>query len=86
MISKASAAFGAIAGAIIATLVFIALNALLWLPAAVDQGREMERADQLKKSIELIQKRGRTNAEINALSDASLCKQLGGEWVDSACH
>jgi len=79
-------AIGAVGGAIVTALIFVALNALLWRPAAVNEGREMERADQLKKSIELIQKRGRTNAEINALSDASLCTALGGKWVRDHCE
>jgi len=79
-------AVGAVAGAIMAGLILISFNALLWRPAAVNEGREIERADQLKKSIELIQKRGRTNAEINALSDASLCTALGGIWVRDHCE
>lgn len=62
-------------------LLFSALNALLWLPQAREEGRELERAATIARSIEIIKERGRTNAEINALSPADLCAELGGVWV-----
>lgn len=77
-------AIGAAAG----FLIFSAVNALWWLPAARSEGREMERAAALKRSMELIEQRSRTNAEINALDDAGLCAALGGRWVpdENICH
>ncbi|PST27217.1 hypothetical protein C7U60_02735 [Mesorhizobium plurifarium] len=68
-------------GAIGGFLLFSAINALLWLPEAREEGRELERAASLKRSMELIEQRSRTNAEINALDDAGLCAALGGRWV-----
>ncbi|WP_139811984.1 hypothetical protein [Ensifer aridi] len=68
-------------------LLFSAVNALLWLPGARDEGRAMERAAALKRSMEIIQQRSRTNAEIRSLDDAGLCAALGGRWVleDKRC-
>lgn len=74
-------AVGALAGAIVAALVFTSLNAVLWRPAAVDEGRDIERADALKKSIELIQKRSQTNDEMRVLDSGALCRELDGRWV-----
>lgn len=74
-------AIGAVGGAIVTAMVFVALNALLWRPAAVNEGRELERADALKKSIELIQKRSQTNDEIRVLDSGALCRELDGRWV-----
>ncbi|WP_157813646.1 hypothetical protein [Sinorhizobium meliloti] len=73
-------------GAVGGLLLFSALNALLWLPEAREEGRELERAAALKRSIEIIQERGRTNAEINALDDAGLCRELGGMFEDGQCR
>lgn len=79
-------AVGAVAGAIVAALVFIALNALLWLPAARDEGRELERAASLKRSMELIEQRSRTNAEIRNLDSSGLCRALGGVFKYGKCE
>ena len=60
---------------------------IIWLvPAARDEGRDMERADALKKSIELIQKRSQTNAKFRDLSASGLCADLGGKFVDGVCQ
>gem|GEM_PF-2127959 len=75
-------AIGAFAG----FLIFSAVNALWWLPVAREEGRKLERAAALKRSIELIQQRSRTNAEINALSPAALCAELGGMFENGECH
>ncbi len=86
MITKASAVVGGVLGLIMALAIFQLVNALWLLPAARSEGREMERADALKKSMELIKKRGETNAEINALDDSSLCRELLGKWVRDHCE
>lgn len=86
--SKVSAIVGGAAGLFIAFAVFQFANTLWLLPAAREEGRAMERADALKKSMELIQKRSQTNAEIRNLDSAGLCVALGGRWVpeDNVCE
>ena len=81
MISKVSAIVGGVLGLILAFAIFQLVNTLWLLPDARNEGREMERADALKKSIELIQKRGKTNAEIRVLDTGALCRELGGRWL-----
>lgn len=68
-------------GAVGGFLLFSAVNALWWAPAAREEGRALERAAAVARSIEIIKERGRTNAEINALSPGDLCRELGGIWV-----
>lgn len=86
MISRASLAAGGVVGLVFGLLLYHLVNVAVWLPAAREEGREMERAAALKKSIELIQKRGKTNAEINSLDPAGLCRELGGSWVLDHCE
>ncbi|CAN7686554.1 hypothetical protein LJR098_002285 [Rhizobium sp. LjRoot98] len=81
MISRASLAAGVGVGLIFGLVLYHLINIAVWRPAAVSEGREMERADALKKSIELIQKRSQTNAEIHVLDTGALCRELGGRWV-----
>ncbi|PDT47345.1 hypothetical protein CO661_14275 [Sinorhizobium fredii] len=75
-------AIGAAAG----FLIFSAVNALWWLPAARSEGRALERAASIARSIEIIQQRSRTNAEINALTPGALCSELGGVFENGECH
>ncbi len=86
MISKVSAMIGGVGGLILALAIFQLVNTLWLLPAARSEGRELERADALKKSIELIQKRSKTNAEVRDLSAGGLCAALGGKFVDGVCQ
>lgn len=44
-------------------------------------GRALERSAALERSMEAIKERSETNAEIDSLDDAALCRELGGEWV-----
>lgn len=81
MISKLSAIVGGVGGLILAFTIFQLANTLWLLPAAREEGREMERASALTKSMELIKKRSETNAEIRSLDSAGLCAALGGRWV-----
>lgn len=86
MISRASLATGGVVGLIFGLLLFHLVNIAVWLPAAEERGRDTERAAALKKSIELIQKRGKTNAEISSLDRPALCRELGGSWVLDHCE
>lgn len=81
MISRASLVVGAVFGALAMFLIMQAVNALWVIPSARDAGREMERAATLKRSMELIEQRSKTNAEIRNLDDDALCRALGGRWV-----
>lgn len=74
------------AAAVAAIALCSIVNSVWMLPAARDEGREMERADALKKSIELLQRRSKTNAEIRSLSPGVLCTELGGKWVLEHCE
>lgn len=86
MISRASLILGAAGGALSVFLIMQAVNALWIIPAARDAGREMERTAAIKKAVELIQQRDRTNAEIRNLDPAGLCAALGGRWVHENCE
>lgn len=86
MISRASLVLGAAGGALAVFLIMQAVNALWIIPAARDAGREMERTAAIKKAVELIQQRDRTNAEIRNLDPAGLCAALGGRWVHENCE
>lgn len=86
MISKVSAIVGGVGGLIAAFVIFQLVNTLWLLPQARNEGRDMERADALKKSIELIQKRSQTNAKFRDLSASGLCVDLGGKFVDGVCQ
>lgn len=81
MISRASLILGAAGGALAVFLIMQAINALWVIPSARDAGREMERAATLKRSMELIEQRSKTNAEIRNLDNGALCRALGGKWV-----
>ena len=81
MITKTAAIVGGVVGLVLAFAIFQLANSLWLIPAARDEGRAMERADALKKSLELMQKRSQTNAEIRNLDSAGLCVALGGRRV-----
>jgi len=78
---KLNLAAGAAAGAALVFVTYTTFNALLILPAAREEGRALERAAALAKSIELIQQRSKTNVEIGKLGDDALCRELGGVWM-----
>lgn len=88
MISRVSLAVGGVVGLIFGLLLFHLVNVAVWLPAARDEGRELERAASLKRSIEIIQQRSKTNADVSKLDSRSLCVELGGVWVpeNSLCE
>lgn len=86
MITKTAAIIGGVGGIILAFAIFQLVNTLWLLPDARDEGRELERADALKKSIELIQKRSKTNDQVRDLSADGLCVALGGRFVDGVCQ
>ena len=86
MISRLSLAAGGVVGFILALLLFHLINVSVWLPAAREEGRELERAASLQKAMELIEQRSKTNAEIRNLDDAGLCRLLGGVFVNGKCQ
>lgn len=73
---------GAIAGAAVAVLFCY----LVIVPDAKNDARQEERAAQLQKSMDLIEKRSETNAEIRNLDDSALCAALGGVYVNNDCQ
>jgi hypothetical protein len=76
----------AVVGAILCFAVFTLINTVWWLPMARAEGRDVERIAQLKRSMELIQQRSKTNAEIGKLDAAGLCAALDGQWVHDHCE
>ncbi len=86
MIDKISLIGGALIGGFVVFLGFGVVNDLLLLPRAEEQGRALERADTLKKAIELVQKRSRTNADVSKLDDAGICRELGGVFANGVCQ
>lgn len=72
---------GLVLGFVLSWAVLAGFNQFIWLPNARDEGREIERAATLKRSMELIEQRSKTNAEIRNLDDGALCRALGGKWV-----
>lgn len=86
MINKLSLIGGALAGGFAVFLGYGAVNDLWLLPQAEERGRAIERASTLKKAIELVQERTRTNAEVQKLDDAGICRELGGVFTDGVCR
>lgn len=86
MISRASLVAGGVVGLIFGLLLFHLVNIVFLRPAAVNEGREMERVAALKKAVELIQQRGRTNVEVRNMSPDALCVALGGTVSDGVCQ
>jgi hypothetical protein len=84
--SRAAAIAGAVFGGLAVFLIMQAVNALWVIPAARDAGREIERAATLKRSMDIIEQRSRTNAEIRSLDDRGLCAALGGVLEDGECR
>lgn len=75
-------AVGAVLGAV---LMFTYATAVLE-PRARQEGRADERADALARSMEIIQERSRTDADVRNLDAASLCRELGGVFTDNRCE
>lgn len=73
---------GAVAGAAVAVLFCY----LVVVPSAKNDARQEERAAQLQKSMDLIEKRSETNAEIRNLDDSALCAALGGVYINNDCQ
>jgi hypothetical protein len=86
MIPRASLVVGAAFGALAMFLIMQAANALWVIPKARDAGREIERAATLKRSMDVIERRSRTNAEIRNLDDRGLCAALGGLFENGECR
>lgn len=86
MFSKLNLIAGAIAGLAVGVTLYYIANAFIILPAELEKGREIERTATLKKAIELIQERSKTNVEISNLSASALCVELGGVFADGECN
>lgn len=86
IISRIALVVGGIGGLVAAFAIFSLINIMFILPATREEGRELERAATLKKSIELLKQRDVTNAEIRNLDSRALCVRLGGEWVQNSCQ
>ena len=65
------------AGAVVGGILMFAVGH--W--RGVDDGRALERASALQRSMDLIKGRNDTNAKVNSLDDPGLCAALGGSWV-----
>lgn len=73
---------GAITGAVLAGIVAIPVAYTI----GKHDGRQIERQASLQRSMDTIRERNKTNAEINALDDAGLCRALGGVPVEDRCE
>lgn len=73
-------------GAILGGVVVYSYVQAFSLPAAREEGRQEVRAATLEKAIELVQERSRTNADVQKLDDAGVCRELGGVLRDGVCH
>ncbi len=67
---------GALIGFGLSWCILAALNQAIWLPNAREDERNKLAAEALRKTIELIQSREKTNVEISAGDAASLCSNL----------
>lgn len=85
MIYRVSLAAGGVVGMIFGLLLYHLGNVAVWLPAAVNEGRELERTAALTRSMEIIKERMRTDAQVNGLTDAGICGELGGVLKDGRC-
>ena len=86
MISRLNLAAGALVGGLAVFLIMQAVNALWLLPAAKEAGRDEERTAAIARSMEIIKERTRTNAQVDALTDADLCRELGGLFENGECR
>lgn len=64
---------GAVLGALVASASFMALNALLWLPAARDEGRAAYVAEQAAADRKAEIERKGDDAKLRGMSDYDLC-------------
>lgn len=55
------------------------------VPGAKDDARREERAASLQRSMDLIQERGKVNAEIENMDAPAICSELGGLYVNGEC-
>ncbi|MDX3926730.1 MAG: hypothetical protein QHC90_13125 [Shinella sp.] len=77
---------GALIGFGLAWTILAGLNQFIWLPQAREDAAAEARAESVKRSMELLQERSRTNADVNALDAGRLCVELGGVFEDGTCN
>lgn len=73
------------AGAIVGGMAALAFAHVVIVPAERAEALQQARAATLEKAIDLIHERSRTNADIQKLDDAGICRELGGVWSDGVC-
>lgn len=86
LVDAAKLGVGAVVGGIIASALVMLVAFTSWIPDAKEEARQQERAAALKKSMELIEKRSETNAEIRNLDNSALCAALGGVYINNECQ
>lgn len=80
-------AIAAAALAIVSTAALcIVIYAVKLRPAAVEEGRVIERADVLNQAMETIKKRSLTNEDIQRLPPEQLCAAIDGMFVNGKCQ
>lgn len=73
------------AGAVLGGVVALAFTHLVIVPAARAEAVQQARAATLEKAIDLVHEKSRTNADVQKLDDADICRELGGVWDDGVC-
>lgn len=73
------------AGAFLGALAVYAYTHLVIVPAERAEALQQARAATLEKAIDLVHERSRTNADVQKLDDAGICRELGGVWGDGVC-
>ena len=69
----------------IATLAVAGLVAMSF-KAAYDEGRAVERAETLKRAVELVKQRDKIDASLKKATPVDICARLGGRTVNGECE
>lgn len=72
-------------GAVLGGVAALAFAHLVIVPAERAEALQQARAATLEKAIDLVHERSRTNADVQKLDDAGICRELGGVWGDGVC-
>lgn len=74
-----------VAGALLGGIAALAFAHLIIVPAERAEALQQARAATLEKAIDLVHERNRTNADVQKLDDAGICRELDGVWSDGVC-
>jgi len=66
---------------ILAAVLAIGAGGYLAAKRLYDAGREAERAETLKRAMELVIERDKIDADLKTASPADICHRLGGRWL-----